>query len=225
MPAMTLAAFVAKWTAVTTGERASAQSHFNDLCHMLGQQTPHEADPRGEWFAFEKGAVQSTGTPGWADVWRKGSFAWEYKGHRANLKEAYDQVLRYREDLENPPLLVVCDLNRFEVHTNFTGTAKRVYAFDLADLGRNVPTRTCSLPPLEVLRALFTDPDRLKPTRTTTQVTEAAAREFAKLASSLQERGEDPERAAHFLMRILCGSCSVYSPRISACCHQVSSPA
>lgn len=200
---MTLATFVAKWTAVTTGERASAQSHFNDLCHMLGQQTTHEADPRGEWFAFEKGAVQSTGTPGWADVWRKGSFAWEYKGHRANLKEAYDQVLRYREDLENPPLLVVCDLNRFEVHTNFTGTAKRVYAFDLADLGRNAPTPTCALPPLEVLRALFTDPDRLKPTRTTTQVTEAAAREFAKLAGSLQGRGEDPERAAHFLMRLL----------------------
>jgi hypothetical protein len=29
-------------------------------------------------------------------------------------------------------VLVVCDLSRFEVHTNFTGTAKRVYDFDLA---------------------------------------------------------------------------------------------
>jgi hypothetical protein len=29
---------------------------------------------------------------------------------------------------------VVCDLDRFEIHTNFTGTAKKVYAFSLTDL-------------------------------------------------------------------------------------------
>ena len=51
-----------------------------------------------------------------------------------DLGAAYDQLLRYREGLDNPPLLVVCDLERFEVHTNFTGTAKRVYRFTLADL-------------------------------------------------------------------------------------------
>ena len=53
----------------------------------------------------------------------RGRFGWEYKRKRKNLKDAYDQLLLYREDLENPPLLVVCDLDRFEIHTNFTGTA------------------------------------------------------------------------------------------------------
>ena len=46
---------------------------------MLGEQTPNEADPNGDWYAFENGAAK----------------------------------------LENPPILVVSDLDRFEVHTNF----------------------------------------------------------------------------------------------------------
>ena len=36
---------------------------------------------------------------------------------------AYDQLPRYRNALENPPLLAVCDIDRTLVHTNFTGTA------------------------------------------------------------------------------------------------------
>ena len=76
---------------------------------------------------------------------------------------AYRQLLQYREDLENPPLLVVCDFDIFEVHTNYTNTMKQVYKFSLADLIPNQPTATCKLAPLEVLRALFTDPERLKP--------------------------------------------------------------
>ena len=48
----------------------------------------------------------------------RGFFAWEYKGKHKDLLAAYRQLLQYREDLENPPLLVVCDLDRFEVHTN-----------------------------------------------------------------------------------------------------------
>ncbi len=65
---------------ITTGERASAQAHFIDLCRMLGEPTPHEADPVGEWFAFEKGAEKIGGGEGFADVWKRGFFAWEYKG-------------------------------------------------------------------------------------------------------------------------------------------------
>jgi hypothetical protein len=48
--------FAAKWHGVTTGERASAQSHFLDLCALLGEPGPTEADPTGAWYAFEKGA-------------------------------------------------------------------------------------------------------------------------------------------------------------------------
>jgi len=198
-----LPTFVAKWQRNTLTERSAAQQHFLDLCAVLDEPTPATADPDGTSYTFEKGARKTAGGGGWADVWKRGYVGWEYKGKRKDLAAAYQQLLQYREDLENPPLLVVCDLNRFEVHTNFTGTAKHVYAFDLADLQRNEATPTCALPPLEVLRAVFAHPDLLRPQRTTAGVTEEAAREFAALAESLRRRGEDPEATAHFLMRLL----------------------
>ncbi len=198
-----LPTFVAKWQRSALTERSAAQEHFLDLCALLGEPTPATADPDGSFYTFEKGARKTAGGGGWADVWKRGSFGWEYKGKRKDLTAAYQQLLQYREDLENPPLLVVCDLNRVEVHTNFTGTVKHVYAFDLADLQRNEPTPTCVLPPLEVLRAVFAHPELLRPNRTTAGVTEDAAREFAALAESLRRRGEGPEATAHFLMRLL----------------------
>jgi len=204
MPAhLDLPTFITTWQRSTLTERSAAQQHFLDLCAVLGEPTPATADPDGTHYTFERGARKTGGGSGWADVWKRGYFGWEYKGKRKDLAAAYQQLLQYREDLENPPLLVVCDLARFEVHTNFTGTVKHVYAFDLADLARNEPTPTCALPPLEVLRAVFTHPDRLRPTRTAASVTEDAAREFAALAESLRRRGEDPEATAHFLMRLL----------------------
>jgi len=195
--------FVARWQRSTLTERSAAQQHFLDLCTVLGEPTPAATDPDGTHYTFEKGARKTSGAGGWADVWMRRHFAWEYKGKHKDLKAAYRQIQQYREDLENPPLLVVCDLDRFEVHTNFTNTVKAVYAFDLDDLARNEPTPACALPPLEVLRAVFTHPDALRPNRTTASVTEDAAREFAALAESLRRRGEDPEAIAHFLMRLL----------------------
>jgi hypothetical protein len=97
--------FITKWSGTTLKERSAAQEHFIDLCHMLGEQTPAEADPQGDWYAFEKGADKTSGGAGFADVWMRGHFAWEYKGNHANLNAAYQQLLQYREALENPPLL------------------------------------------------------------------------------------------------------------------------
>ncbi len=195
--------FVARWQRSTLTERSAAQQHFLDLCTVLGEPTPAATDPDGSFYTFEKGARKTSGAGGWADVWKRRYFAWEYKGKHKDLKAAYRQIQQYREDLESPPLLVVCDLNRFEVHTNYTNTVKTVYAFDLDDLLSNEPTPTCAWPPLEVLRAVFTNPELLRPNRTTNSVTEAAAREFATLADSLRLRDEDPEATAHFLMRLL----------------------
>lgn len=118
MPTMSLTDFTAKWTATTRTERAASQEHFIDLCRLLGQPTPNEADKTGDFYAFEKGTAKTGGGDGFADVWRRGYFAWEYKGKHKHLGVAYQQLLQYRENLENPPLLVVCDLERFEVHTN-----------------------------------------------------------------------------------------------------------
>ena len=203
MSVLSIPEFVARWQRSTLSERSAAQPHFLDLCEILGQPTPAEVDQEGNTYTFEKGVTKTSGGDGFADVWMRGFFAWEYKGKHKDLNAAYQQLLQYREDLENPPLLVVCDFDRFEVHTNYTNTQKQIFAFELADLVTNHPTETCKLPPLDVLRAVFTDPGRLKPGQTTAQVTEAAAAQFSKLAESLRSRGVPSERAAHFLMRLL----------------------
>ena len=42
-------------------ERSSYQEHFRDLCRMLGQPTPTDVDPKGEFYTFEKGVEKSGG--------------------------------------------------------------------------------------------------------------------------------------------------------------------
>ena len=78
-PTLTPAEFSAKWRGVTTTEKASSQSHFIDLCRMLGEPTPHEADPTGEQYAFERRVSKAGGGEGFA-VWKRDFFASEYKG-------------------------------------------------------------------------------------------------------------------------------------------------
>jgi len=46
-PTLAPAAFAQKWRRVTTTETAVSQDHFIDLCRMLGEQTPNQADPTG----------------------------------------------------------------------------------------------------------------------------------------------------------------------------------
>jgi hypothetical protein len=200
---LTIPEFASKWQKCKLSERAAAQSHFIDLCTVLDQQPPIDLDSDGNTYTFEKGVHKNSGGEGFADVWKKNHFAWEYKRKHSDLRKAYQQLLNYREALGNPPLLVVCDLDRFEIHTNWTNTPSEVYAFCLQDLTANRPTSSCQVPPVEVLHALFTNPERLKPGQTTAQVTTQAAEEFSVLADGLRQRKVPAERAAHFVMRLL----------------------
>src|SRR5207237_3741852 len=77
--------FIAKWKRANLSERSAAQQHFLDLCELLGQPKPAQADPDGAWYTFERGVHKTGGSEGWADVWYKGHFAWEYKCKRRNL--------------------------------------------------------------------------------------------------------------------------------------------
>ena len=192
---MTPADFIAKWSKVALSERASYQQHFLDLCALVGHETPAKADPTGDFFCFERGAEIHGGGDGWADVWKRGFFGIEYKGKHKDLGKAYDQLLKYRASLENPPLLVVCDTDKLEIHTNFTGTAEKVYGLSTAEIDnpRN----------LEVLRNLFFDPERLKPGITSAAVTQEAAGKLASLAQSLRNRGLAPQEVAKFLDRVV----------------------
>lgn len=192
---MTPQEFISKWQRVTLSERSACQQHFLDLCDLLKQPKPAAADPEGAWYTFERGLKDNEGDQGWADVWMKNHFGWEYKGKHKDLSKAYQQLQRYREALENPPLLVVCDMDRFEIHTNFTGSVKNVHAFSLAELSE--PKN------LEVLRKAFTDPQSLRPGETTATITEKAAIELAGLSDGMRDRGIEPHKAAHFLMKLV----------------------
>src|ERR1039458_4698263 len=187
--------FIKKWRAANLSERSAAQQHFLDLCLLLGEPTPAEADPTGETFTFEKGGTTATGGHGWADVWKKGVFAWEYKGPGKDLKAAYLQLKNYADMLENPPLLITSDTKRIEIHTNFTSTVKTVVVLELVDLSD--PAKR------EILRAAFTNPEKLRPGVTRQQVTKEAAERFSQLAHHLQAKGYNPQRVAHFLNRII----------------------
>lgn len=194
--ALTPAEFATKWAGSTRTEKAASQEHFIDLCQMLGAPTPN-SDPSGVNYAFEKGVTKTGGGEGFADVWRRGRFAWEYKGKKKNLDDAYSQLLHYRDALENPPILVVCDLNRFVVRTNFTNTPTVMHEFTLDDLLEKPKE------PLRVLKALMENPEELKPGKTRDELTAEAAEQFASLAERLRERGGEPHAVAHFLNKLL----------------------
>jgi type II restriction/modification system DNA methylase subunit YeeA len=192
---MNIHEFIQKWSRVSLTERSASQQHFLDLCEVLGHAKPADADPKGEWFTFEKGTSKRGGGEGWADVWKRDFFGWEYKGRHKNLEAAYDQLLKYRESLENPPLLVVCDMDRLVVHTNFTGTRTEIHDIPLAKLAE--PQN------FEILRAVFEAPGKLKPGVTNETITQEAAKKVAGLAESLRSRGLDPHEVARFLDRMV----------------------
>ena len=192
---MTPGEFIDKWRASELKESSASQEHFIDLCRLLGEPTPAEADPAGDWYCFERGARKDTGGDGWADVWRRGRFAWEYKGRRANLDEAFNQLRQYALALENPPLLIVSDMERFRIRTNWTNSVSVTHEFTLDDLADGA-TR-------DKLKWAMSDPERLRPGETRQGVTERAAATFADLAHSLRERGHDPQTVAHFVNRLV----------------------
>jgi hypothetical protein len=51
--------------------------------------TPAEVDKTGAFYTFEKGATKTSGGEGFADVWYRGHFAWEYKGPNGDLPKAH----------------------------------------------------------------------------------------------------------------------------------------
>ena len=192
---MTPGEFIAKWRASELKERSAAQEHFIDLCRLLGEPTPAEADPTGERYCFERGARKDTGGGGWADVWKRHCFAWEYKGKHADLDAAFNQLRQYALALENPPLLIVSDMARFRIRTNWTNSVSLTHEFALEDLA-DAATR-------DKLKWAMSDPERLRPGESRQALTERAAATFAVLAQSLRERGHEPQTVAHFVNRLV----------------------
>ena len=189
--------FVNKWRPVTeVSERSTYQQHFLDLCELVGHGKPIQLDPKGEFFTFEAGAAKQSGGNGWADVWYKGHFAIEYKKPGVELEKAYAQILQYRESLQNPPLLITCNIQSLVIHTNFTNSVKQIHVITLDDLLRDDG--------LLRLRNLFYNPEAFRPEKTAEEVTEEAAARFGRLAEQMRLTSSyTPHEIAHYLIRLL----------------------
>ena len=194
---MTPVDFIAKWSDSKLRERAGSHSHFIDLCKMLGEKAPTDADPNGEWYAFEKGAMKTGGGDGWADVWKRGCFAWEYKSPGKDLNAALKQLQYYVRSLDSPPLLIVSDMYRIELHTNWTNTVQQVHTLVLEELA-DARLR-------QKLKWAFSDTDvnELEAGSDARGLTKEVAEDFVRLAQNLRDRGHDPEKVAHFVNRMV----------------------
>ena len=192
---MTPQDFIRKWKPVALTERAAAQEHFLDLCRVFNHPTPAEDDPVGDHFTFEKGAPKTGGGEGWADVWKKGYFAWEYKKKKRDLGKALEQLTRYAAALENPPLHVACDTHIFRVETRWTNEVPATYEFELDDLADPIN--------FGHLRAVFHNPEELRSGRTRVKLTKEAADKFQTTSNSLQHRNPDREAVAHFVNQLV----------------------
>ncbi|HSV69540.1 MAG TPA: DNA methyltransferase [Methylibium sp.] len=192
---MTPQAFVAKWGPGGPGhglnERQGAQQHFIELCTLLGVVAPTGGDD----YLFEKGTLALGQKRGFADVFKRAAFAWEYKAPGRPLDAALSQLMRYALALDNPPLLVVSDRLRIEIHTHFNGTPSERHLVELHELAD--PAKR------ELLRRAFEAPESFRPKRSNRQITEEAAHAFATTAERLRAAGTPPEAVSHFLTQCL----------------------
>ncbi|MEO7254594.1 MAG: type IIL restriction-modification enzyme MmeI, partial [Casimicrobium sp.] len=188
--------FIEKWSPGGSNhgfsEKAGAQQHFIELCAVLGVPTPdHQSD-----YTFELATIKLGGDLGFADVFKRQAFGWENKAPGGDLKAALKQLKMYASALDNPPLLIVSDRLRIQIHTQFTGTptvSEEIWLKDLADPAVR-----------ERLRKCWTDPDFFKPKLTSRDITQKAADAFASVAERMrEERHLAPERVSHFLTQCL----------------------
>jgi hypothetical protein len=103
-----------------------------------------------------------------------------------------------------PPFIITCDVGHaFEIFADFTGTGRAYTQFPdrngfrihLEDL-RSEATR-------KLLARIWTDPLGLDPSREQARVTREVAARLAEVSKALEQRGENAEDVAHFLMRCL----------------------
>lgn len=133
----------------------------------------------------------------------RGSRRWDDTMLRArNQADGYARAVA-RED-GWPPFLLIVDVGHvIEVYSDFSGQGQGYtqfpdgnrYRITLDDL-RDEKTRAR-------LRAIWTDPHSLDPTRVSAQVTRQVAAHLAELGRSFEAQGHAPEAVARFLMRAL----------------------
>ncbi|MBK9122793.1 MAG: class I SAM-dependent DNA methyltransferase [Chloroflexi bacterium] len=199
--------FVAHWSDSTRNEIQGYQSHFLQLCQLVGFD-PNE--PRiltsDAPILFEENVPKADGAVGRADVYRPRHFAWEYKAKGRNLDLAYSQLVSYAPGLNNPPLLIVCDFEEFRIFPQWPNIDHQPWVFRNTDLRRQEIR--------DLVYAAIADPERLQRQRLDAaaqreRVTEQLAGRFADLAVVLRDEKEGgdpsitPMQVARFLTKLI----------------------
>lgn len=118
-------------------------------------------------------------------------------------KQAEDYAFRLPADHPAPPFIIVCDVGYvFEVYADFSGSG-RAYGHFPDRKGFRIRLEDLRRPEIvERLKAIWTDPQSLDPSRHAARVTRQIAERLAAVSRRL-ERNHPPEEVAHFLMRCI----------------------
>ena len=114
---------------------------------------------------------------------KRGCFAWEYKRRGQNLEEAYRQVYQYRDALDNPPLSIVCDIEKFVIRSHFPGYPTQVWEIFLEEFPGKI----------KFFQQIFRNPESLRPLSNREQLTKEIANVFADVANALIQRHIDDD--------------------------------
>jgi hypothetical protein len=219
------AAFISRWQTIAASELATAQSFVIELCALLGVDPPrHDAD-----YQFERPITFLHGdgstSAGRIDCYLRGHFVWESKKLKAGIPSQVggaaptrafdDALLRARTQAENyaralpaaegrPPFVVVVDVGHvIELYAEFTRSGATYTPFP-DPRSHRIRLEQLTDPAIRArLKALWTDPLSLDPSRASARVTRAVAAELAELAKSLEAAGHTPHHVAGFLTRCL----------------------
>ncbi len=118
-------------------------------------------------------------------------------------KQAEEYAYRLPADHPAPPFILVCDVGYvFEVYADFSGSG-RAYTHFPDRKGFRVRLEDLRRPEVvDRLKAIWTDPQSLDPSRHAARVTRQIAERLAAVSRRL-ERNHPPEEVAHFLMRCI----------------------
>ena len=226
-PSVQAAAFITRWRGVTASELSTSQSFVIQLCELLGVEAPHPTPEQSYMFerpiTFQHGDGSSS--PGRVDCYRRGHFVWESKKLKAGIQaqasgaaptRAFDDaLLRARAQAENyaralpaaegrPPFVVVVDVGHvIELYAEFTRSGATYTPFP-DPRSHRIRLEQLADPAIRArLKALWTDPLSLDPSRVSARVTRIVAAELADLARSLEAAGHAPQAVAAFLTRCL----------------------
>jgi hypothetical protein len=228
--AASAAAFITRWRGVTASELSTSQSFVIQLCELLGVEPPHPTPDQSYMFerpiTFQHG--DGSTSAGRVDCYRRGHFVWESKKLKSGIQSqasgatthtttrAFDDaLLRARAQAENyaralpaaegrPPFVVVVDVGHvIELYAEFTRSGATYTPFPDPRSHRIRLEQLADPAIRKRLKALWTDPLSLDPSRASARVTREVAAELAELAKSLEAAGHTPHHVAGFLTRCL----------------------